>query len=178
MVVKCMLLSTMSPRPPSAPPPAVELAQLDVGYLAMFVGQAFADAVLQALAAAGHPELRFSHGFVIQHVIDADRTIGELAERMRVTQQGASKAVAELETLGYLERVPDVSDARIRRVRLSALGREAVQVTRQAREKVARKLSSQIGEPALAGCRQTLARMLEALGGAEAVRARKVLPPR
>jgi DNA-binding MarR family transcriptional regulator len=173
-----MLPSTMSPRPPRAPSGTVDPAQLDVGYLAMFVGQAFADAVLAALAAAGHPELRFSHGFVIQHLIDADRTIGELAERMRVTQQGASKAVAELEALGYFERVSDVSDARVRRVRLSRRGREAVQVTRQARQKVARRLSSQIGEPALTSCRQTLARMLEALGGTRAVRRRKVLPPR
>jgi DNA-binding MarR family transcriptional regulator len=156
----------------------VDPGSLDIGYLALFVGQAFSEAVLVALAAAGHGELRSSHGFVIQHVIDADRTIGELAERMRVTQQGASKAVAELEALGYFERIADPDDARIRRVHLSARGREAVQVTRSAREKIARQLTAQIGEAASHSCRRTLARMLDTLGAAEAVRQRKVPVPR
>jgi DNA-binding MarR family transcriptional regulator len=162
--------------PPHSPSP--EPAHLDIGYLALFVGQAFSDAVLEALAAAGHPALRFSHGFVIQHVIDADRTIGELAERMAVTQQGASKAVAELEALGYLERVADPDDARIRRVRLSGLGRDAVQVTRRAREKIERTLSGRVGDKAVAQARRTLTRLLDELGGSLAVRRRTVRPPR
>jgi DNA-binding MarR family transcriptional regulator len=167
------------PRPPPAASDApVDLGALDVGHLALFVGQAFSEAVLVALAAAGHGDLRSSHGFVIQHVIDADRTIGDLAERMQITQQGASKAVAELEALGYLERIADRDDARVRRVHLSARGREAVQITRAARDKVARQLTAKIGDAASNTCRRTLARMLEALGAAEAIRQRKVPTPR
>jgi DNA-binding MarR family transcriptional regulator len=167
--------TTMTAARPSLP---VDPKALDIGYLALFVGQAFADGVIDALAAAGHPALRFSHGFVIQHVIDADRTIGELAGRMNVTQQGASKAVAELETLGYLERVPDPADARIRRVRLSARGRAAVQVTRRAREKIEQDLARKVGGKELAQARVALGRMLDVLGGSEAVRTRKVRAPR
>lgn len=48
-----------------------------------------------------------------------------------MTQQAASKSVAELETLGYVERSTDEADARIRRVRLSERGREVVAFTRR-----------------------------------------------
>jgi DNA-binding MarR family transcriptional regulator len=166
------------PSTASRPAGPVDPKALDVGYLALFVGQGFADRVLEALAAAGHADLRFSHGFVIQHVVDADRTIGELALRMGVTQQGASKAVAELETLGYLERVPDPADARIRRVRLSARGRAAVQISRRAREKIEHGLATAVGAREIAHARRTLARILEVVGATESVRARRVRPPR
>ena len=59
---------------------------------------------LRRLHAAGFPDLRTSHGFVVQHVVDGPRPVGEIAQRMGISQQGASKAVAELVELGYLER--------------------------------------------------------------------------
>ena len=121
---------------PRAPRPDLDPAALDVGHLALFVGYAFADAVMAALGEAGFADLRFSHGFLIQHLIEGGRTIGELAQRMEMTQQGASKAVAELEALGYVERGTD-EDARVRRVQLSARGREALAATRRARERLA-----------------------------------------
>jgi DNA-binding MarR family transcriptional regulator len=159
-------------------PRELDPATLDLGHLALFVGYAFSDAVMAALATAGFDDLRFSHGFVIQHLVDEPRTIGALAERMEVTQQGASKVVAELEELGYVERVADPDDARVRHVQLSARGREAVTATRKARERLGRKLAGKCGEVATAECRRVLACALEQLGGAEAVRRRRVTPPR
>src|SRR5204863_3802125 len=94
-------------------------AALDLGYLAQFVGAAFASAVQERLAAEGFDGLRFSHGYLVQHLVEGERTIGELAERLEVTQQAVSKTVAELEGLGYLERLADAADARVRRVRLT-----------------------------------------------------------
>ncbi|HVJ18297.1 MAG TPA: helix-turn-helix domain-containing protein [Polyangiaceae bacterium] len=157
---------------------AVEPADLDLGHLAQFVGYAFADAVQRALEAEGFVGLRFSHGFVFQHLIETERSIGELARRMQVTQQAASKAVVELEQLGYVERSVDELDARTRRVGLSARGRAAVEAARRARGQVERKLASKLGARALSVCRADLARMLDELGGAEAVRRRRIVPPR
>jgi DNA-binding MarR family transcriptional regulator len=150
---------------PDAPPP-VDLAALDLGHLALFVGYAFSDAVMAALATAGFADLRFSHGFLVQHLIDGPRSIGALAERMEITQQGASKVVAELESLGYVERIADPDDARVRHVQLSPRGREAVATTRRVRERLSRKLNAQVGDKALADCRRTLAAALDQLGGA------------
>jgi DNA-binding MarR family transcriptional regulator len=156
----------------------VEPAELDLGHLALFVGYAFADAVQRALVEQGFAGLRFSHGFVFQHLIETERSIGELARRMQVTQQAASKAVAELERLRYVERGVDAEDARARRVRLSARGRAAVEAARRARTVVERKLASKLGARALSVCRADLALALEELGGAQAVRGRRLVPPR
>lgn len=160
------------------PAPRVDPRALDLGHLALFVGLAFAEQAQAELAAAGFTGLRFSHGFVVQHLIGAERTIGELAARLQVTQQAASKTVAELEGLGYVERVADEADARVRRVRLTRQGQAAVTRSRRSRAALQRRLVARHGESALAACQAVLAGVLETLGGAEAVRGRRVLAPR
>jgi len=59
---------------------------------------------------------------VFQHLVPGALPVGELARRMAVSQQAASKAAAELERFGYLERTPDPGDARVRRLALSGGG--------------------------------------------------------
>ncbi|MEZ4239345.1 MAG: MarR family transcriptional regulator [Myxococcota bacterium] len=70
---------------------------------------------------------------MFQHLVERSPTIGELAERLGVTQQAASKAVAELEGLGYVARAADPADSRVRRVSLTARGWDAVERARGAR---------------------------------------------
>ncbi|GAA2869109.1 MarR family winged helix-turn-helix transcriptional regulator [Nonomuraea rubra] len=156
----------------------VEPRDLDLGTLALFVGSAAASAVQEELAAQGFTGLRVSHGYVFQHLVEEPRTIGELAVRMEVTQQAASKVVAELEGLEYVERVPDPRDARIRRVRLTGRGREAVAAARRARAAQEDRLAERGGRERVEACRALLAELLAELGGAGAVRRREVRPPR
>jgi DNA-binding MarR family transcriptional regulator len=159
-------------------PSAVDPLKLDTGTLALFVGQAAAALVQEQLAAQGFGDLRFSHGYVFQHLIDGEPTVGELAAQLGMTQQGASKAVVELERLGYCERVPDAADARIRRVRLTGRGQEAVAAARRARANLDERLASRFGKRRLAEHRDLLARLLDELGGTAAVQRRAVRPPR
>jgi DNA-binding MarR family transcriptional regulator len=161
-------------------PPTGPLAPLDLdtGTLALFVGFAAADDVQNRLAAEGFGDLRFSHGYVFQHLVEAEPTVGELAERLGMTQQGASKAVAELERLGYTERVPAPGDARVRLVRLTARGREAVAAARRARAALEERLRERCGADRLAEGRGLLAVLLDELGGTAGVRRRDVRPPR
>ena len=49
-----------------------------------------------AAARRGLPDLRTAHGFLVQHVVTGPRPIGEIAERMGVSQQAVSKSVGEL----------------------------------------------------------------------------------
>src|ERR1700722_9582461 len=109
-----------------------EPGKLDLGYLALFLGMRVNELVIERLTRAGMREVRESHGYVIQHLIEADRSITELAARMGVTQQASSKMVAELVHLRVLE-VTAGDDRRAKRVRLSEHGRAAVQLTRRTR---------------------------------------------
>ncbi|MFC9844563.1 MarR family winged helix-turn-helix transcriptional regulator [Streptomyces sp. NPDC060223] len=151
---------------------------LDTGTLALFVGSAAADRIQQQLDGQGFGDLRISHGYVFQHLIEGQPTVGELAAKLEMTQQGASKAVADLERLGYTERVPDPRDARIRRIRLTGRGRSAVDAARRARRVQDRRLAERVGEQRLAELRAVLAELLDELGGTEAVRRRAVRAPR
>src|SRR3954471_6132740 len=93
-------------------------AELDLSLAALLAGFALADEVQRRLADAGYPDARFAHGFVFQHLIPGPLAVSELSERLDMTAQGASKAVIELERLGYVQREPG-EDRRVRRVALT-----------------------------------------------------------
>lgn len=155
---------------------ALDPATLDLGYLALFVGMRMNELVTQALAAAGFAELRQSHGYLFQHLMAGPRTVTELSELMGVTQQAASKAVAELVELGFLEQAP-TSDRRARRIALSSRARKAIATTREIRAEREQSLRAVHGAKAIDEGRALLARILEGLGGLEAVRGRRVRSP-
>ena len=140
--------------------------QLDVVLAALFAGLALNERVAERIREGGFPDVRFSHGFVFQHLVPGPLPIGELARRMGVSQQAASKSAAELERLGYVERVADPADARVRQVALSA------------RARVAAELEESLGPRRTATLRRALLDTLETAGGVEAVRARRVPPIR
>jgi len=152
-------------------------AALDLGQLALFVGQAMNAATRAALAAKGF-DVRDSHAAVIQHLVEGPLPIGDIAERLAVTQQAASKAVTELEALGYVERLASADDKRVTQAGLSARGREVLGATRKARAVIDKKLATALGVEALASARQALGAVLDTLGGTAAVRQRRVSPPR
>lgn len=158
--------------------PEVDPAALDLGHLALFVGQAVNTATQAALAGKGFGDVRTSHGYVIQHLVAGPRPIGDVAERLGVSQQAASKAVVELEGLGYVERLASPDDKRVTHVGLTARGKEVVNASRKARAAVEKKLVTAHGDKALASARATLAAVLDSLGGSAAVRERRVKQPR
>jgi DNA-binding MarR family transcriptional regulator len=154
----------------------VEPAGLDLGYLALFVGMRVNELVLEKLHAAGYGDARHAHGFVFQHLIGGSRTITELAGLLDVSQQAASKSVAELIELGYVVAEP-APDRRARRISLGGRGHAVIALARKTRARLEHKLVVQHG-PAVARARTLLAAVLDDLGGAAAVRTRQVRAPR
>jgi DNA-binding MarR family transcriptional regulator len=132
--------------------------------------------MLEALRKRGHPELRYSHGFLFQQLVEGPRAVGEVAAALGVTSQAVSKAARELEALGYVERVADPADARVRRVALTARGREAVEAGREIRASLNARFSEALGEERVAAAAGVLADAVSASGGLDAVRGRRVRP--
>jgi DNA-binding MarR family transcriptional regulator len=155
-----------------------EPAQADLSLAALFAGWAMAGELQGRLARDGYADLRFADGFVFQHLVGGPVTIGALAERLEVTQQAASKSVADLERRGYVSREPDPDDARARRVTLTARGRAAIESARGHRTEIDAELANRLGPRRTESARRLLVDVIDELGAAAAVRARRVRPPR
>jgi DNA-binding MarR family transcriptional regulator len=154
----------------------IDPQSLPLTHLAQFVGVFANQQLTQEMARAGFGDLRESHGFLVQHLLGEPRSIGQLAKLLGVTQQAVSKSVSELLRAGYLETSAG-DDARVRLVRLSERGHAAVLTARRLRERLERRLTAKLGKKRALSLRLALAQLLAELGGADAVRARRVPPP-
>ena len=154
-----------------------DLSAADLPLTALFAGWAMADEVQRRIAADGMGDLRFADGFVFQHLVPGPLPIGALGERMGVTQQAASKAVADLERRGYVERVAGAEDARVRSVSLTDRGRAAIEAGRRHRTALEGELAERLGPRRVEAARRLLAEAGAALGAEATVRGRRVRPP-
>lgn len=152
-------------------------ADLDVAILSSLVGTALDARTLATLRAVGHPQVRRAHGFVFQHLIDDQPTVSQLAERLGVTQQAASKSVAELETLGYVRREPDPLDSRRRRVALTDHGEHVIAISRQVRVDLTRAVIEETGEHDMNTARRVLIALLGELDATSAISTRSIPLP-
>jgi DNA-binding MarR family transcriptional regulator len=118
------------------------------------------DELYGRLHAAGHGELRPAHGCVFGFI---QRTEGDrltaLADRSGLTKQAVGEAVADLERLGYVERVPDPDDGRAKIIRLSERGREAAAAAEEIFADIERRFAAEVGEERFDEFRDTLRRL-------------------
>lgn len=150
---------------------------IDIATLAWLAGSAANRAFLAELRQMGHTGVRNSHGYVIQHLIEGAPTVSELAELLGVTQQAASKHLLELESLGYVARVADPADSRVRRAQLTDHGRRLVDDSRRLRQQLDDRLTKLAGTAATDEARRVLALLLDATGETANVTARRAVPP-
>ena len=155
----------------------VVLDHLELPYLGLFLGLRVNELVIEQTWKAGFKGVRESHGYVIQHLIESDRTITELAKRMEVTQQAASKIVGGLIHLGLVEAVAD-KDRRAKRIRLAQRGRNCVQFGRRLRARIEKQLIRSAGRRNYEHAQATVLNCLEVLGGIERIRSRRIRAPR
>jgi DNA-binding MarR family transcriptional regulator len=156
---------------------SINLDQLDLGYLAFFLGQRVNELVVGRLMRAGFRHVRESHGYVVQHLIERDRSISDLARRMGVTQQAASKMTAEMIRLGILE-AKTALDRRAKVIRISNRGWESIRFGRRARAHIDRRLATLVGAKNYRSMKACLVECLTELGGVQRIRSRRVREPR
>jgi DNA-binding MarR family transcriptional regulator len=73
----------------------------------------------------------------------------DLAARLRITKQALNYLLRELERVDYLERRPDPEDLRSKRIALTARGKAAIKVIREAVAETETLWAEQLGPKAL-----------------------------
>jgi DNA-binding MarR family transcriptional regulator len=159
----------------SSPPPNIEH---DVQLLLTAAAAGTSQAVVGHLAAAGFGDLRPSHHDVFQHLVPGPIAITELAARLGMTPQGASKLAIELERLGYVRRTRAAADRRTHLVALTDRGRALVEAGRTARAAVTADVQRLLGPAESRRFLGLLRRVAAHSGGLEALTSRRLRAPR
>jgi DNA-binding MarR family transcriptional regulator len=97
--------------------PTQQVEELNIGLLLYIPYRAMEARVFQALADAGFRDFTPAQARVFQRIAPGGSRLTDLAEQALITKQSAGFLVDQLERAGYVERVPDPSDARARLVR-------------------------------------------------------------
>jgi DNA-binding MarR family transcriptional regulator len=132
--------------------------QRDLPLIALLshVRDAVAEELFTRLTELGFGELRPAHGCVFANIDDGGSRLTDLAERSGFTKQSVGEAVADLERLGFVERVRDPADGRAKIIQLTAHGREALTASDEIFADIERRFTEEIGRERYAQFRQTL----------------------
>ena len=134
---------------------------LNTGLLLFIPYRAMEARVFRALAAAGYDDLTPAQARVFQR-IGADGTrLTELAEQASITKQSAGFLVDQLERAGYVERVPDPSDARARLVRITERGEATLPLAASVVAEVEAEWADHLGTRRIGQLRDILLRLRE-----------------
>lgn len=130
--------------------------------LLMFISARYAETrISEAVAAAGYDDLTPAMARIAARLSESGSRVTELAEQARVTKQSASALVDQLERAGYVERVPDPSDARARLVTIAPRGREVQAVARKEERAIEREWTRHLGADRMAALRAALVDLCE-----------------
>lgn len=132
-----------------APPPLI-------GALLRAPWEAVQRHMLERLHERGFADFDAAYLNVFQYPGPQGAKPSELAARLRISKQALNHLLGQLEKLGYLERRPDPDDLRSKRIALTARGKSAVRVIREAVAEIEAFWAQQLGSTRLAELRQLL----------------------
>jgi DNA-binding MarR family transcriptional regulator len=140
----------------------------DVPDIGVLMGLAYGNFVAEmraALAAEGFGDLHRSFGYVARYLSEREASISELADLLGLTNQGAVKVVDEIQAGGYVRRVSDPADGRVRRVQLTDRGREAIARSRAFHARFEAELAERLGARRAATFRAVLGEIADESAG-------------
>jgi len=118
----------------------------DLGRLLLEAHRSLSDELIAYMTERGYPDARAGHAVV---AIAIDRRGGtrltELARRARISKQAMMLLVDDMESRGYVRRVPDPADARAKVVRLTSRGRTYVAEARKSLQAVEGRARRDLG---------------------------------
>ena len=109
-----------------------------------------------AVVAAGITDITLAQARVAARIGPDGSRVSDLAEQARVTKQSAAFLVEQLETAGYVERVPDPTDGRARLVRLTTRARRVAEAADAEVQRVLSEWADHVGEERLRQMHETL----------------------
>ncbi|RSM43470.1 MarR family transcriptional regulator [Actinoplanes sp. ATCC 53533] len=112
--------------------------------------------VFAALAAAGFDDFTPAQARVFQRIAPGGSRLTDLAEQAQITKQSAGFLVDQLAKAGYVERVPDPTDARARLVRIAPRGARAVPLAAAIVAEVEAEWTTHLGADRIARLREIL----------------------
>jgi DNA-binding MarR family transcriptional regulator len=111
--------------------------------------------LFERLRERGFSNVREGHGCVFGFIdTENGSRLTELADNAGLTKQAVGEAVAELEQLGYTERIPDPTDRRAKIIKLTPLGLEACLTGRSLFAEIEREWAEEFGHDLVAALRE------------------------
>jgi DNA-binding MarR family transcriptional regulator len=135
--------------------------QPNLGVLLFVPYRAMEERVFTALREAGFGDFTTAQARVFQRIAPRGSRITDLARQAQVTKQTAGFLVDQLERAGYVERVPDPSDARAKLVRVAHRGEQAVAASAAVVAEVEAEWTAHLGQRRTAELRRSLDRLRE-----------------
>jgi DNA-binding MarR family transcriptional regulator len=138
-----------------------EEGRLNMGLLLFIPYRAMEARVFAGMAEAGYEDFTPAQARVFQRIAPEGSRLTDLAEQAQITKQSAGFLVDQLERAGYVERVPDPTDARARLVRVAPRGAAAVPIAAAIVAEVEAEWTEHLGRQRMAQLRQILAKLQE-----------------
>jgi len=132
-----------------------------IGLLFQQLARDFERRARATLRSRGHVGLQPSHQVVFASLGTAGARLTALAERAGMTKQAMGQLVDDLESLGYVERIPDPADGRAKIVRLTPEGRAFLDDAADVISAIWSDYSELLGERELATLQARLGSLLE-----------------
>jgi DNA-binding MarR family transcriptional regulator len=112
--------------------------------------------MLERLHESGFDDLDAAHLNVFQYPGPQGARPSDLAARLRISKQALNYLLGSLERLGYLDRRPDPSDLRSKRLALTSRGTAAIKVIRDAVGEIETAWAQRLGPNRFAQLRSLL----------------------
>jgi DNA-binding MarR family transcriptional regulator len=107
------------------------------------------------MADEGFPDVREGHGCVFGFIdLEHGSRLTDLADRSGLTKQAVGEAVAELERMRYLDRVPSPEDGRAKIIKLTPRGVDAAVTGRRLFKEIEDEWAERYGEERVASLRE------------------------
>lgn len=145
-------LTTQQDRSAAPAPPLI-------GALLRVPWEAVHERMLAGLHQRGYEDLIAPHLSVLQYPGPENVRPSELASRTRMTKQALNYLLGQMEELGYLTRVEDEADQRVKRIRLTRRGREASAAMREIVLEIEAEWTQKLGRRRFSELRELLAQL-------------------